>query len=177
METFPRNDLSTLPIEFNEARRTGTMSSEDKDKNGRRRWLGFLWPLALMAAISFASGGNPVALPNSFFTSDKLAHLLVFGLLATACYRAFSPEWSKARRTIFAITFTALFGLADELHQSTTPGRYMEFDDWIADVLGAVIAVYVYRIWGTYRRVLEFRPARRKSPSTINDLAAGTEPG
>lgn len=119
----------------------------------------------LMAAISVASGGNPMVPQINFFSADKLAHLLVFGLLATAIYRATNITWRPATRAIFAITATALFGLADELHQSTTPGRFMEVDDWVADVAGAVIAVYVYRGWPWYRRCLELAiPARQSQP-------------
>lgn len=114
------------------------------------------WPLALMAAISVASGGNPMPLPGNWLSHDKLNHLLVFGLLATAVFRAAPRPWAEAPRAILAIAVTAAFGLGDELHQSFTPGRFMELDDWIADVLGAVIAVYVYRAWPAYRRALEW---------------------
>ncbi|WP_309398186.1 VanZ family protein [Cerasicoccus maritimus] len=119
-------------------------------------------PLGLMAAISIASGGNPAPLPFTFFSYDKVIHILVFGLLATSLYRVASPNWPSALRTILAIGATALFGLLDELHQSQTPGRFMDFADWIADCFGAVLAVYVYRAWPAYRRFLEFAIPRRK---------------
>lgn len=119
-----------------------------------------------MAAISVASGGNPMVPKISFFSADKLAHLLIFGLLATAFYRAANPAWTKAARAIFAISVTALFGLVDELHQSATPGRYMEIDDWVADVAGAILAVYVYRGWAGYRHCLELAVFKRKRQAT-----------
>jgi hypothetical protein len=37
----------------------------------------------------------------------------------------------------------------------------MEFADWVADTLGAAVAVVVYLRWNGYRRVLE-TPLRRR---------------
>jgi len=116
-----------------------------------------------MFAITTVSGGQPAALPFEFFSMDKVAHLLVFGLLATSIYRASSNDWPQAARTALAIGLTAVFGLSDELHQSTTPGRVMDFADWTADVVGGVLAVFVYRAWSGYRRCLELALPRRKT--------------
>ena len=49
----------------------------------------------------------------------------------------------------------SLFGITDEWHQSFTPGRAVEFADWVADTSGAVLAVTLYLRWGWYRRLLE----------------------
>lgn len=120
-----------------------------------------------MATISFVSGGNPAALPFNFFSLDKLVHLLVFGLVATAFFRV-NQHWPAGLRMIIAISATSLFGLLDELHQSATPGRTMDFADWTADTLGAVLAVVAYRAWPRYRRCLELavwpRPRKNLSP-------------
>ena len=35
-----------------------------------------------------------------------------------------------------------------------TPGRVVELNDWVADTLGAIVAVSVYRSWSHYRSVL-----------------------
>lgn len=129
-----------------------------------------LWPLSLAVSITLLSGRSiPPMPPHDIIHIDKLAHLLVFGLLATAIYRAFPPTFAAPRRTLWAICLTIIFGLADELHQGTTPGRTMDFWDWLADALGAVIAVGVYRYWGLYRAVLEWRviPRRRDSSAAI----------
>ncbi|MGE9295208.1 MAG: VanZ family protein [Puniceicoccales bacterium] len=117
-----------------------------------------------MMAITLASGGNPMTPPGlNFFRADKVIHLLVFGLLATAIYRNTSPNWGRGR-AVFAIALTAIFGAFDELHQSYTPGRFMEIDDWIADFAGAVIAVMVYRYWHGYRRFLEWPALGKRRP-------------
>lgn len=82
---------------------------------------------------------------------DKLAHFSIFGLLATLVARnGFVPG-----RAWLPIVAVSVFGLTDELHQSFTPGRSMEFDDWVADTLGAIVAVTAYVHWAWYRTTLE----------------------
>jgi VanZ family protein len=105
-----------------------------------------------------ASGTKNLAAPDLGFdfSYDKLAHLLVFGLLATAVLRipsVFNSGWLGVCITIALIS---LFGALDEYRQSFTAGRYVELDDWIADTLGAIIASVVYYKWHYYRRFLEW---------------------
>jgi VanZ family protein len=85
---------------------------------------------------------------------DKIAHFSVFGLLASLIFRApgFCRKWAIA-----AVVLVSLFGMSDEFHQSFTPGRSVEFDDWLADTLGACLAVTLYVNWTDYRRLLEWR--------------------
>lgn len=146
--------LIVLDVSFSRAFLAG-MSSPDPRRPRLRPLLRWWSPVCLMATVSFVSGGNPVPLPFTIFSMDKVIHLLVFGLIATSIYRVANPHWPEGKRAFLAIGLTALFGMADELHQSFTPGRMMDFADWMADFFGAVIAVYVYRGWAFYRRCLE----------------------
>ena len=114
--------------------------------------------LTLAVVIVVASGRGSVASPN-IVDFDKAAHFAVFGLLATLVARAgFQPS-----RMGWAVLIVSLFGLTDEWHQGSTPGRSMEFYDWIADTLGALTAVVLYRYVGWYRSVLE-KPLFRRNP-------------
>ena len=106
--------------------------------------------------IVIASGRSEVAAP-SIIGIDKVAHFGVFGLLAILVVRnGFSP-----RRAWIAVLAVSLFGLTDEWHQSFTPGRFVEFADWVADTLGAIIAVTIYVRWPRARALLE-RPRGRR---------------
>ena len=84
----------------------------------------------------------------------------IYGLLATLTLRGLgSRRWAPW----LAIAAVSLFGVSDEWHQSFVPGRSCEVADWVADTLGAALAVSLYRRWGFYRRLLEFsllRPTR-----------------
>lgn len=113
-------------------------------------WRGWLWPGVLATAIVVASGRGQVAAPP-VVGFDKVVHFFVFGLLATLVARnGFVPG-----RGWLAVAAVSLFGLTDEWHQSFTPGRCVEFADWLADTLGAVVAVTVYARWAWYREMLE----------------------
>lgn len=120
-----------------------------------------IWPLVLVAMVFAASNQSEVAGPEGIPNFDKLAHFAVFGLLSTLVIRAFFDPVRPWRSVLFAIAFTSLYGLADEFHQSFTPGRDVEFGDWMADTLGACLAASSYGFWGGWRRLLESRPNRK----------------
>lgn len=110
--------------------------------------------------ITVASGRGQVAAPH-IVNIDKIVHFSVFGLLATLVARA--PGTSRAWP---AILIVSLFGITDEFRQSFTPGRSVEFADWMADTLGAATAVTLYAFWPLYRRILELPLRLRRRPST-----------
>ena len=61
-----------------------------------------------------------------------------------------------------AVLAVSLFGLTDEWHQSFTPGRFVEVADWVADTLGAIVAVTIYVRWPRARAALEHPLWRRQ---------------
>jgi VanZ family protein len=112
-------------------------------------WRGWLWP-AMLATVIVIASGRQVAAPH-VVNFDKAAHFFIFGLLATLVARnGFVPG-----RAWVAIAIVSLFGLTDEWHQSFTPGRSVEVADWLADTLGATLAVTVYAASPLYRATLE----------------------
>ncbi len=114
-----------------------------------------VWPFALALAIFLASGTSNLAAPNVGFSYDKLAHFLVFGLVATSVIRIPFFIKHKWQGTIKVICLISLYGVLDEFRQSFTAGRSVEVDDWIADTLGALLASVLYLKWHWYRRLLE----------------------
>lgn len=132
----------------------------------RLRWL---YPLALAAMVVIASGRSHIAAPSGI-GFDKLAHFSVFGLLATLVSR--SPG---VRRFRYAILIVSLFGIGDEFRQSFTPGRAVEFADWMADTLGAALAVTLYAFWPWYRGLLE-TPLRLRFRSTRASRVSAAAP-
>lgn len=124
-----------------------------------------IWPFLLMLSVIAASSSSRLATPDLSFTMspDKLAHFLVFGLLATSVLRIpffFKLRW---RGALAAACIVSTCGMLDEFRQSMTPGRAVELNDWIADTSGAIVAVLAYRYWALYRRVLEFPVLFNKS--------------
>ena len=133
--------------------------------NTALRWA---WACALVVCIVIASGQSQVAGPD-IINFDKLAHLLVFGLLATLVARAMA----RPDRRWWAIPLVSLYGAGDEFRQSLTPGRFMEVGDWAADTVGAIIAVILYLTWPAYRRLLE-RPLFRRKVAAVRPVPPTT---
>jgi VanZ family protein len=120
-----------------------------------------LWPVAIAVLILCASQRSRVAAPE-IVNIDKVAHFAVFGLLGTLVCR-FGDGW---RAAACALLIVSGFGASDEWHQSFVPGRSSDVMDWIADTLGAGLAVTLYAGWTAYRRLLEtpvWRPRARKA--------------
>lgn len=79
--------------------------------------------------------GDQVGIPEPW---DKLVHACAFGLLAFVWYRAIHSFW-------MAWVITALYGLSDEIHQGFVPGRARDIEDWLADMVGAAVVVWLLR--------------------------------
>jgi len=106
-----------------------------------RYWIPPLFWAVLIFVISAQAG--PDCPPLFWFPyADKLAHAGVFAFLSLLLFRAMIIErhaglWTAA---LFAFVLSALYGAADEWHQSFVPSRCVELADWIADALGGAIA-------------------------------------
>jgi len=107
--------------------------------------------LGVAGLIFLASSRSRIATPEFFLPVDKVGHFGVYGLLGTLVCRL-GQGWRAAGWAFFVCS---LYGVSDEWHQSFVPGRSVEFADWLADTLGAALAVALYTGWGSYRRGLE----------------------
>ncbi len=86
----------------------------------------------------------PVVMPGpSFFFKDKLFHILTFGLLAVIAWNAFRPGTLPARSHLLAWGYAVLYGALDEWHQYHVPGRQADVWDWLADVVGATLFLWI----------------------------------
>ena len=124
---------------------------------GRTSFRGFVWPVAIAGLIFLASSRSYVPSPGFTKVDDKFAHFLVYGLLGTLLCRL-GRGW---RAAACALVVVSAFGASDEWHQSFVPGRVSDFGDWLADTLGAAVAVAFYSGWAWYRQLLE-RPVWRR---------------
>ncbi len=116
------------------------------------------WPAALMITV-FVASSLPVYMPpveTPFFSPDKFVHFLFYGLMATALYRVEFFFKRGVFGMLLAFFAISLYGASDEIHQSFT-GRSCDIEDWYADTLGALIAVFSYRFLIPYRKLLELK--------------------
>jgi VanZ family protein len=132
------------------------------------RILSWLPPLAWASLIFFLSSGQPslggldLGAFGGFFTN--LAHPGAFGALALLLIPVFGRtvgphglRWTKLTPTngLWVVTLVALYGLTDEIHQSTVDGRDASLLDWLSDMVGAYfvvrVALYLGRVDATAR--------------------------
>lgn len=103
----------------------------------------------VMGAIFFLSHqpGDAFDLPPLFPGDDKLAHMVIYGVLAAAIIFSFQPLAPEVRRrrekrwliVAIVVLVATLYGISDEFHQSFIPGRSPSIFDVAADVAGALI--------------------------------------
>ncbi|MDI6828677.1 MAG: VanZ family protein, partial [Armatimonadota bacterium] len=91
-------------------------------------------------------------------------HVLAYFGLGIIAFRGTSlkPLLSWPSRYLQALGIAALYGVTDEYHQSFVPGRRCELYDWMADVLGAAVALSLIAILQFYRRKGGKRVERRR---------------
>ncbi len=113
-------------------------------------------PFLLAGTLTLCSG-YPAAVPSvEWFEVDKLGHFAAYGALATAIIRI--PEVARwpLINLWWALILASAYGLGDEFRQSLTGGvRSCDWHDWMADTIGATVAVALYICWPWYRRIMQ----------------------
>lgn len=102
------------------------------------------WAALIFALTSVPGSAVPDVGGDS---TDKLVHLLLYGVLGGFILPAVWAAEHPVRSVLLATVLASLFGVVDELHQSLIPGRSAEMLDWLADAIGgltgALVAVVV----------------------------------
>jgi VanZ family protein len=97
--------------------------------------------------VIFVVGSLPGAPPGMRDVSDKLQHVVGFGLLAWLWCRAlrrFRPSATRVRLALGGFLVSVGVGGMLELWQALLSYRTCEFLDWVADAVGAGLAVAAY---------------------------------
>ena len=110
-------------------------------------WRWWLLALAWMGGIYCLSAQSNLVLPVELWWSGALswiAHFTEYAILASLLWLAFRSSPRLARHaTAFAFVLTALYALSDEVHQSFVPGRMPDVRDWLVDLAGAALAIWL----------------------------------
>jgi VanZ family protein len=114
-------------------------------RRAERFWSFRVWPAVLDAALILVIGSLPVAPPGTERFSDKTLHCIAFGILAWLASRAFrhlSPG-EPASALVRGFLSSVAVGAGLELWQALLPYRSAELLDFVADAIGALIAVLI----------------------------------
>ncbi|WP_341325163.1 VanZ family protein [Methylotuvimicrobium sp. KM2] len=101
--------------------------------------------LAFYCGFIFLLSHQPsLPTPMWFEHQDKLYHAGAYFILALFAWRFLkhfiSKPWLLA---VVSLIFCSLYGISDEWHQSFVDGRSSDIYDWIADTVGAAIALFI----------------------------------
>ena len=112
------------------------------ERNAVDRLLTTRWLLVgLYVVVIFVLSAQPgLKVPGDFFLKDKIAHALEYAGLSLIMSWAVRGSWPMApasRRVLWTLLAIACLGVADEVFQSTVPGRDSSPFDWMADMVGA----------------------------------------
>lgn len=110
------------------------------DRNWVRR--GCVGAAVSMATFLFLGAKTAAQVPLFPPPFDKAAHFAYYGSMALLLAHGLG-----LRRLAVPLLLVPLIGALDEWHQLSVPGRDGSVWDWLADFLGAVTAVCVYRAW------------------------------
>ena len=122
----------------------------------------FSWPrlvtlLLVLYWIAILTATHLPEVPSvALARQDKMAHYVAYAGLAfllswawTSRGRDFLP-----RGMLFALAVATLYGAVDELTQIPVPGRFGDWYDWLADMIGALTGTVVFAgAAKMYRRV------------------------
>ena len=100
--------------------------------------------------IYWLSSKPAIPMPMLFLHQDKIHHLgayFIMGVLAWRCFRMYLSK--PVLIGLCSVLFCSLYGASDEWHQSFVEGRTADVFDWVADTLGAMIALAF--VWGWRR--------------------------
>ena len=92
--------------------------------------------------IFWLSSRSVISTPMFFEHQDKVHHMGAYFIMGMLTWRFFKDYiTSTMKLSIVTLCFCSIYGLSDEWHQSFVPGRYADIMDWLADTLGATIAI------------------------------------
>jgi len=89
---------------------------------------------------------KPAVSVHLFPHADKVAHFVVYAVLAMALFRALWTDPSRPTPVgvlLLGVVLATLYGVSDEFHQSFS-GRDFDVIDMVADGLGAAVAAALW---------------------------------
>lgn len=77
---------------------------------------------------------------------DKMVHCGMFGFLTLCFYGEYYYKHKYNPKALYAIAVIEIYAVLTEFMQHFVEGRACDFVDWLADTLGIVLAVLVFRL-------------------------------
>ncbi len=114
--------------------------------------ISFYWlpPIIWMTSIFYLSSRLRVTVTGKFlfdFLFFKMLHVIEYAILYLLLFRAFysinNQKLTTDKKFLYAIFFSILYSISDEVHQTFVPTREGKISDIIIDSLG-ILLMYIY---------------------------------
>ena len=104
--------------------------------------------LVLYCSFIFWLSSKPtLPAPMLFTHQDKIFHMGAYFIMGILAWRFFNDLFAKPIIVfLVSLCFSSIYGISDEWHQSYVPGREADILDWLADTLGALIALVTIQL-------------------------------
>lgn len=119
----------------------------------KNRFVRYHLPVILYLIFIFVLSSIPGKnLPEiKFELSDKVAHFSVFSILCFLFFYSLKNQYKYVKlqkfAPEFALLFTTVYGIFDEIHQYFTPNRSSDVFDVVADFLGAFVMFLIIKFY------------------------------
>jgi VanZ family protein len=110
--------------------------------------------LFLCGTIFWLSDQSKLPMPMVFELQDKLHHFIAYFVMGILAWRSFRYFVTPPVLAIISVAFCSLYGISDEWHQSFVVGRTSETLDWVADTLGAAVAMLLVPRFQSYLKFI-----------------------
>lgn len=108
--------------------------------------------LGLCAIIFWLSNQPSLPMPIVFGMQDKIHHFIAYFVLGILTWRNFRHFVTPSALAAATVVFCSLYGISDEWHQSFIIGRDAEMLDWVADTIGAAVAMQLLPRFQAYAK-------------------------
>ncbi len=102
--------------------------------------------------IYWLSDQSSLPAPMWFEHQDKINHAGAYFIMALLAWRCFRHFICRPIIVFFlTVVFCSLYGFSDEWHQSFVEGRQSDVFDWVADTMGAILAMLSLRVYQIFK--------------------------
>ena len=127
-------------------------------------WMAIIFVLSSQSGVDTGSG-------RLRFGADKIAHLVVFGILGLLVANALTAGGLRTRRFWWTFVVCALYAVVDETHQAFVPGRGPSVLDVFIDMAGTSAGYALFALLSG-SRFAQRAVARRRRPAPRRTVPA-----
>ena len=104
--------------------------------------------LGLMTTLIIEASQPPLPILGKVNNLDKVAHFSAYSCLSILICALYLKISTKERIPLFSapLLITSVYGLIEEIYQSFVPSRSASVYDLLADISGAIFAIFIANI-------------------------------